>query len=254
MSSLALVGALPLGDISVGVLAAIIGPKEVISLLFVIVAFLSWLFSVINGQKAPGGGARPNPPPGGRRPEKDLQAEINRFLKNAMGQNKDVDELEVLEDDEPPRPKPKPKRVPNAAAAQRPPAKRPPEAESSAQGPRPGGRIAQRKGPGSTGLGSGVREHLAEHMQDRVTKQAQQHLAHGVAEKVEHDLGKFSVNDQRSSAAAVVTERQPSITASAVAEIVRDPATLKQAFVMNLVLTRPAFGRGKRAYSSRGSR
>ena len=78
MSSLTLLGSLPLDEISVGVLAAI-GPREVISLLFVIVAFLSWLFSVINGQKVPGGGARPNLPPGGRRPEKDLQAEINRW-------------------------------------------------------------------------------------------------------------------------------------------------------------------------------
>jgi len=90
-----------------------------------------------------------------------------------------------------------------------------------------------------------VREHLAEHMQDRVAKQAQDYLAHGVAEKVEHDLGKFTATEQRTSTAAAIKEVVPSVTASGVAEIVRNPATLKQAFVMNLILNRPTFGRGR---------
>ena len=229
------------------VLAAI-GPREVISLLFVIIAFLSWIFSIVNGkQNAPGGG-RPNPPPGGgRRQQKDLQAEIDRFLNNVTGK-KNEDELEIIDDDDvEERPQPRRKqRQKNPAQAQR-SVKRLEESEASGQGPRPGGRISQRKGPGSTNLGAGLREHLAEQMQERVGKQAEQNLGHGVADKVEQDLGKFSVNEQRTSTAAVIKEVKPSITASAVAQIVRDPATMKQAFVMNLILNRPTFGRGKRS-------
>ena len=236
-----------------------IGPREVISLLFVIIAFMSWVFSIINGKQNGPGGARPNPRAGGgRRPQNDLQAEINRFLNNVKGKENE-DELEVIEEEPVPRPKPrqkqrqkKPASVPQTSAAQR-SLQRAELSESSAQGPRPGGRIAQRKGPGSTNLGAGLREHLAEQMQERVGKQADAYMAHGVAEKVEQDLGKFSVNEQRTSTAAVIKEVKPSITASAVAEIVRDPATMKQAFVMNLILTRPVMGRGKRSYSSRGT-
>ena len=229
------------------VLAAI-GPREVISLLFVIIAFLSWIFSIVNGkQNAPGGG-RPNPPPGGgRRKQKDLQAEIDRFLNNVTGK-KNADELEIIDDDdveERPQPRRKPRQK-NPAQAQR-SVKRLEESETSGQGPRPGGRISQRKGPGSTNLGAGLREHLAEQMQERVGKQAEQNLGHGVADKLEQDLGKFSVNEQRTSTAAVIKEVKPSITASAVAQIVRDPATMKQAFVMNLILNRPTIGRGKRS-------
>ncbi len=237
-----------------------IGPREVISLLFVIIAFLSWVFSIINGQQNAPGGGRANPQAGGgRRPQKDLQAEINRFLKNVKG-NKNEDELEVIDDDLDVKPQPRRQQRPkNPAAAQtktsaaQHSALRAEESESSAQGPRPGGRISQRKGPGSSNLGAGLREHLAEQMQERVGKQADEYLGHGVAEKVEKDLGKFSTNEQRSSTAAVIKEVRPSITASAVAEIVRDPSTMKQAFVMNLILTRPTMGRGKRSYSSRGT-
>ena len=233
-----------------------IGPREVISLLFVIIAFLSWIFSIINGkQNVPGGGRGNAQAGGGRRPQKDLQAEINRFLGNVKGND---DELEVIDEvDERPKKRSKqrqkkPTAVPQASAAQR-SAQRAEQSESSAQGPRPGGRISQRKGPGSTNLGAGLREHLAEQMQERVGKQADEYIGHNVAEKVERDLGKFSGNEQRSSTAAVIKEVKPSITASAVAAIVRDPSTMKQAFVMNLILTRPTMGRGKRSYSSRGT-
>ena len=67
-----------------------IGPREVISLLFVIIAFMSWVFSIINGKQNGPGGARPNPQAGGgRRPQKDLQAEINRFLNNVKGNGRE---------------------------------------------------------------------------------------------------------------------------------------------------------------------
>ena len=158
-----------------------------ISVLFLVIAFVSWLWNVFNGnQNAPGAGQRAQPRPGGKKIEPDLQAEINRFLKNVMGQKQgQEEELEVLvveNEDEQPRRRQKSRS--KAEAAKRKSAAAQPKPEGS-EGPgetRPGGRISQRKGPGSTTLGSGLRQHVAEHMQEgRVLQQTQSHLAHGVA-------------------------------------------------------------------------
>ncbi len=218
-----------------------------LSILFVVIAFVSWLWNVFNGNQKPvGGQARPQPPAaGGKRGEKELQAEINRFLKNVMGQkDEQADELEVLVVDEerPTKPRSRNKNRPKRPAP-------PPvvtalstESESVFGGPRPGGRISQRKGPGSTSLGSGVRQHVAEHMQEgRVLQQAQSHLSHGVAEKVQKDLGSFTAADAPTAAAN--TAARAKFTVTEVARLMRDPAGLKQAFVLNLILNRPSFGR-----------
>lgn len=220
-----------------------------ISLLFLVIAIVSWLWNVFNGnQNAPAAGRRPQPQPGGKKIENELQAEINRFLKNVMGQKQNQEEeLEVLvvaeEDEKPRRQKPRSK----AEAAKRKNAAAQPKPEGS-EGPgeaRPGGRIAQRKGPGSANLGSGVRQHLAEHMQEgRVLQHAQSHLAHGVAEKVQQDLGTFTGVNPAGAAATVTTARQTA-TALSVAKLMRDPASLKEAFVLNLILTRPTFSKRK---------
>lgn len=219
-----------------------------ISLLFLVIAIVSWLWNVFNGnQKVPGAGRQPQPQAGGKRPETDLQAEINRFLKNVMGQKQDQEEeLEVLaieEEEEKPRPqKPRskagaPKRKNVTAPTQ------PPEREEGPGDVRPGGRIAQRKGPGSANLGSGVRQHVAEHMQEgRVRQHAEAHLAHGVAEKVQQDLGTFTGVAPAGEAATVTAARQTA-TAVSVAKLIRDPVSLKEAFVLNLILDRPKFGK-----------
>lgn len=211
-----------------------------LSILFVLVAFVSWLWNVFNGNQKPvGGGVQPQPA-GGKRGDKDLQAEINRFLKNVMGQKEgQADELEVVVAEEG-RTKPRSKGKNRAKR----PAAPAVSTESAAVlgGARPGGRISERKGPGSTTLGSGVRQHLAEHMQEgRVLQQAQNHLAHGVADKVQQDLGSFTAADAPTAASA--TAARAKFTVTEVARLMRDPAGLKQAFVLNLILNRPTLGR-----------
>ena len=219
-----------------------------ISVLFLAIAFISWLWNVFNGnQKAPGAGRRPQPQPGGKKVENELQAEINRFLKNVMGQKQGpADELEVLtiEDvEEQPRRKQQPRSKSEAAKRQSAAAQPPPEASEGRNEARPGGRISQRKGPGSTSLGSGVRQHLADHMHEgRVMQQTQDHFAHGVAEKVQQDLGAFTGLNPAGAAATVTSARQTA-TALSVAKMMRDPASLKEAFVLNLILDRPTFGK-----------
>ena len=81
----------------------------------------------------------------------------------------------------------------------------------------------------------------------RLTKQAQEHLGHGVADKVQHDLGRFTGGEQqRSVQAPTIVAAQPSATAAGVAQMMKDPAGLKQAFVLNLILNRPTFGGTRR--------
>lgn len=217
-----------------------------ISVLFLVIAFISWLWNVFNSnQNAPAAGRRPQPqPPGGKKLEAELQAEIKRFLNNVMGQKPEPeDELEVLvveEEVEPQRPRQKP-RSKAEAAKRKSAAAATKAAPAGSEGPdeaRPGGRIAQRKGPGSTTLGSGVRQHVAEHMQEgRVRQQAEAHLAHGVAEQVEKDLGTFSTVGLPS------TKSDRPNPAAAVVKMMRDPVGVKQAFVLNLILNRPSFGK-----------
>lgn len=221
-----------------------------ISFLFLVIAIISWLWNVFNGnQNVPGAGRRPQPQPGGgKRIENDLQAEINRFLKNVMGQKPDQEEeLEVLvvaEEDEKPR-RQKSRSKAEAAKRKNAVAQRKPENSEGPGDVRPGGRIAQRKGPGSANLGSGVRQHVAEHMQEgRVLQHAQSHLAHGVAEKVQQDLGTFTGVNPAGAAATVTTARQTA-TALSVAKLMRDPVSLKEAFVLNLILERPSISKRK---------
>ena len=211
-----------------------------LSIMFVVIAFVSWLWNVFHGNQKPvGGGVQPQAA-GGKRGNKDLQAEINRFLKNVMGQKEgQADGLEVLVAEEGPTKT----RSRGKNRAKR-PAESPASKESTAVigGARPGGRISERKGPGSASLGSGVRQHLADHMQEgRVLQQAQNHLAHGVAEKVQRDLGSFTAADAQTTAQATAARAQ--VTVTEVARLLRDPAGLKQAFVLNLILTRPSFGK-----------
>lgn len=211
-----------------------------LSVLFVVIAFISWLWNVFNGNQKPvGGGVQPQAA-GGKRGEKDLQAEINRFLKNVMGQKDgQAEELEVLVAEDGPtkhrsKGKNRGKRSTEPAASK--------ESAAVFGGARPGGRISERKGPGSTTLGSGVRQHFADHMQEgRVIKQAQNHLAHGVSDKVQQDLGSFTAADAPTAASA--TAARAKFTVTEVARLMRDPAGLKQAFVLSLILNRPTLGK-----------
>lgn len=213
-----------------------------ISVLFLVIAFISWLWNVINGnQNNPAAKGRVNPQANaGRGQGKDLQAEINRFLKNIMEQKQGggQDDLEVLVAEEVNEPPPPPKkRQKRLAASAREKAEKAQDSAQVLESRRPGGQIAQRKGPGSADLGSGVRQHVAEHMQEgRVRQHSQDMLAHGVAERVQKDLGVFS-------AAEMVPARKQAVTVTAadVVKLVRDPLDLKRAFALNLILTRRKF-------------
>lgn len=224
------------------VLAAI-EPKSIMALLFVLFAIGSWLWNVVNGQQNPGGAVRRAPPQPGRRPaEQDLQAEINRFLKQTLGQKEPaVDELEVLEEDavqSSPRPKSNKLRRPSST----PKLQADRVADASQSRDRPGGKLARRKGPGSNDLGSNVREHLAEHMQNRLVKQTEQHFAHGVSEKVQRDLGPFMAGI--AAAGVGSADKKPKAnTAKEVIAMLRAPATVKQAVILNLILSRAVTGR-----------
>ncbi len=220
---------------------AAIEPKSIMAALFVLFAIGSWLWNVINGQPNQGGAVRRVPPQMGRRPaEQDLQAEINRFLKQALGQKEPAEvDLEVLEEAAEVKPSPRTKARRPASTPKSQPNKL---ADLSPSRDRPGGKIARRKGPGSTDLGSNVREHAAEHMQDRLVKQTEQHFAHGVSEKVQRDLGPFTAGI--AAAGAGSAEKKSEVTTpKQVIAMLRSPATVKQAVILNMILSRPVTGR-----------
>lgn len=219
-----------------------------ISVLFLIIAFISWLWNVFNGnQNAPGGKRQqPQAGMGGRKVDQELKAEIDRFLKNVMGQKQSDEGVEVVvveESDQPRRSRPKPRAQPETSKRASSEVIAQVEESSTMSSPRPGGRISQRRGPGSTNLGSGVRQHVAEHMQEgRVLQQVQQHLAHGVAEKVQQDLGTFSAAESVAAPLRPARTDRPAVTAAGIVKAMRDPEGLRQAFVLNLILSRRRFG------------
>lgn len=212
-----------------------------ISVLFLVIAFISWLWNVINGnQNNPAAKGRINPQANpGRGQGKDLQAEINRFLKNILEQKQGggQDDLEVLVAEEVNEPPPPLKKRQKRLATAREKTEKAQDSAQVLESRRPGGQIAQRKGPGSADLGAGVRQHVAEHMQEgRVRQHSQEMLAHGVAEKVQQDLGVFS------AAKMVPDSKQPvTVAAADIVKLIRDPFDLKRAFALNLILTRRKF-------------
>ncbi len=104
---------------------------------------------------------------------------------------------------------------------------------------RPGETLASRPAPMTDTLGTGVKRHLSQHMADRVSQEAQQRLAPRVEEKAMADLGSTS-SVAPSTAASAATVR-----ADRFGELLRNPANIRQAIVLNLILSPPPARAGK---------
>src|SRR5262249_32694153 len=109
---------------------------------------------------------------------------------------------------------------------------RPPAPARPARRPRPGDEIATRHAPVSESLGAGVKQHLSQQMTERVAQEAQQRLQSRVEQKVEQDLGP--------AAKPAATPAPPADRSARFASLLRNPASLQQAIVVNLILSPPA--------------
>jgi hypothetical protein len=124
-----------------------------------------------------------------------------------------------LRDDEPRRPNQKPsKKKPQ----QQP---RPAEARSAR---RPGGEIANRHIQTSD-LGAGVRSHVTEIQTQKVAQSVQEHMQSRVGQSVSEHLGAFTA----------ATTPQLTKQANQIVQTLRNPASVRQVMIVNMILERP---------------
>src|SRR5262249_31792091 len=112
-------------------------------------------------------------------------------------------------------------------------------AKTPARRSKPGAEIASRQAPVTGTLGSGVKQHLSEDMADKVTQQAQQRPAPRGEEKIAQDLGAPVTTGaaRRAEFPAGIDSAAP--RGDKIADALRNPASLRQAIVLNMILARP---------------
>ena len=212
-------------------------------ILFLVISFAVWIFNLISQNKAKGrvdaGPRRPAGPPRDRR----VQNEIDVFLKEIGGGRK----IEIAQDDDifieivpeeerigTQRQRRLGRTFPQQRSLQPQPVTEMPEAQPPVH-QRPGSGIAERKGPGSTNLGSDVRQHVSEHMRDgMVAEHVQQHLAHNVNQSVTQHLG-TSRRDSKTQQRVDPLPPSP----LAIAKLLHNPSGMRQAILLSEILSRP---------------
>jgi hypothetical protein len=205
------------------VLAADFG--GIIFLLFALVSFISWLINQAKGAQQAPPPRRPNQPGPQRNPQ--VQREIERFLREAGGQQRpqkpvvEVDDIEIVETPRSRRPPAKRKLVEKPRPSQRPSLQ---GAKPAAD--RPGQRLADRH------LAPAAQSAVAsEHLPQRV---AAEQLPHDVARSVSEQLGVFAAG----SATGVSSRKQKGSSAAFLTEL-RSPRGIRAAIIMQEILQRP---------------
>ena len=193
-----------------------------------LITIVGWIVRLVNAEKpkAPPIGSRPRPP---IRPRDTRAAqEINIFVEdNTRTRNKPA---------RPSAPPARPQPVSKQAGRRQPQQLTPAAGKRKA---RPGEELSKRAAPVAENLGGGVSQHLRQHMTERVSKESEQRLVPRVEEKVTADLGApiaLGVQAQAKAPAGGPAGKSP---AARFAELLRTPAGMQQAVVMNLILSPP---------------
>jgi len=195
-----------------------------------LITIVGWIVRLVNAEKskAPPVGSRPRPP--ARPRDTRVAQEINIFVEdNTKTRNKPA---------RPGSPPARPQPVSKQAGRRQQPQPAPAPGAAKRKG-RPGEELSKRPAPVAENLGGGVSQHLRQHMTERVSKEAEQRLVPRVEEKVTADLGSpiaLGVQPQGGGAAGRPAAKS---TAAKFAELLRTPAGMQQAVVMNLILSPP---------------
>jgi hypothetical protein len=217
-------------------LLAAIEIQAIVAVIVLIFWVVSWLIKQVAAQN------RRTPPVGnrskrtGRERDESVQQEIDIFIQELApqsGQDKPA---------KPPAERPRPQQPASKKASRREGlANRGGRRESqkpststageSSRRNRPGEEFASRHAPVSADLGANVTQHLKEYMADKVSQEVNLHLQQRVRDSVADHLGTASPP----VAAAPSTARG----ALAIGALLRDPDNLRQAMILNLILTRP---------------
>lgn len=223
-----------------------VGVQELIALVFVLVSVISYIIRTVQGnnQRMPPPVQRP-----GRRRDERVNDEIENFLQNVSRSSETKRSPEPGRSEEN-RPRPPGNRQ-SAPTSQRPPAK--PAAEA------PGSRrirpeAATRPPVASSDLGGSLKQHVREHMAERVVKEAQRDVGQSVSESVQQHMGTSGrtlaggSSPQRVTTAELFAGKTAEQAAAACCEatraeglkkMLRSPDSMRQAIIIQEVLNRP---------------
>ena len=194
---------------------AAITPGQVIGLIIFTISVLSWFVNLVQGNKQ---NQAPRPK---NRPRDPVQSELEKFLQEVVGNKPQPEKKRPT----PPVPQQKQSRPANEkkGGKGKPQQQRPARAESGTQ--RPGERAAASHLQTSV-LGQGVRSHLHEHMEpNRIGVAVQQDIDSAVRK----DLGPDAASDALTRAGNI----------HPLAKALRDPQGVRQAILLNEILSRP---------------
>lgn len=200
----------------------------IVGFIIFLLTIVGWVINLISSknQKGPPVANRPRPPLRPR--DEKIQQEINIFLEDAAGKNK----------------KGAAGRPAARATAVQPKRKSIAPTGKPGRKPRPGESLTGRPAPltetlGTGDLGKGVKQHLSQHMADRVAQEVQQRMAPRVEEKALADLGPTMSSGASMRAPALPAAVSATVRADRFAEMLRNPAHVRQAIVLNLILSPP---------------
>lgn len=192
-----------------------IGISQIIGLIIFTVSVLSWLVNIVQGNQQ---NQAPRPK---NRPRDPAQNELEQFLQEVVGNQGQPEKKRPA----PPVPQQKQPRATNdkKGGKAKPQQQRPAKAESATQ--RPGERAAASHLQTSA-LGQGVRSHLHDHMEpNRIGAAVQQDIDSAVRK----DLGSDATSDSIHRAGNI----------HPLARALRDPQGVRQAILLNEILSRP---------------
>ncbi|HMC10178.1 MAG TPA: hypothetical protein VKH44_02765 [Pirellulaceae bacterium] len=198
---------------------------------------VGWVANLISSknQKGPPVANRPRPPV---RPRDDkLQQEINIFVEDVGAQRR--------KGAAPRQAVPAGRAAAGQPAGRGQPAVRKTAAAKPPRKQRPGETLASRPAPVTETLGAGVKQSLSQHMVDRVSQEVQQRLAPRVDERVAADLGPTMSSGASMRAPALPAAVSATVRADRFGELLRNPANVRQAIVLNLILSAPPALAGK---------
>lgn len=198
------------------------------AVLVIVITVIGWVAKLITNknQKGPPVINRPRPP--ARPRDERLQQEINIFMED-VGKGRPGQGARSGAGKQPPAP-----------SAQRKMA----GAKKAARRARPGENIAARQAPVTETLGTSVKEHTGKYLSDKVSEEVKQRLAPRVEQKVEQDLGLSAAMDAAQQAAKPFSGVPSPPGPQRFIELLRNPATVQQAMVLNLILSPPAARKG----------
>ncbi|HTI52309.1 MAG TPA: hypothetical protein VL475_15205 [Planctomycetaceae bacterium] len=220
--------------------------ENVIGVICVIIWILAWLMKLMGSQKqkTPPVANRPRPP--ARPRDERLQEEIDIFIQE-VGPKKGARRPPVAA---PPRPPAPAKPLARGQRPGKPQVQEKAPAKPAPQRLRPGQEISSRQvvRP-EKDLGNAVQQHLQQHMAERVTQEASAFLQDKVDQSVAKHLGTSSTAAPPGTVPAPpASGTAAGVQATRYSELFRNPASLRQAMVVNLILSPPP-GRKPRSAS-----